>query len=63
MHTSWNYSDTGRDMSVDMSFFLSVHFRDTLRLLHINTIHIVLRRVSVSFFAYITKYMQTVLKK
>ena len=55
MHTTWNYSDTGRDMYADMSFiFLSVCFRDTSRLLHITTIHIASWRVSLSFYAYIT---------
>ena len=54
MHTTWDYSDTGRGMHVDMSFLLlSVRFRGTPRLLHPKMIHIVSRRVLVSFYAYI----------
>ena len=53
MHTTWNYSDTGRGMP-DMSFLLlPVRFRGIPRLLHLKTIYIAPRRVLVSFYAYI----------
>jgi hypothetical protein len=55
MHTIWNYSDTGRGMSANMSFLLlPVRFRGTPHMLHSKTIHIASRRVLVSFYVYIT---------
>ena len=54
MYTTSNYSDTGRDMSVDVSFHpLPVRFRDTPRLLHPKAMHIALSRVLVGFNPYI----------
>ena len=54
MHTTWNYSDTGSGMSIDMSFlFLPVRFCGTPRLLYLKIIHIASRRVWVSFCLYI----------
>lgn len=54
MHTTWNYSDTGRGMFVDVSIILlRVRFCGTPRLLHSKAIHIAPWQVLIDFHSYI----------
>ena len=63
MPRTWNYFNTGRGMSVDMSFdILFVRFHGICHLLHPKTIHISTRRILMSFDPYITIYAECVKK-